>query len=172
MISTIKSFLNLLFVSAILVNLCCCSYSFTGASVPEHLKSIAIPGPDDRSGSSEPELREAFENDLIQKFIDDNTLSVTEKVNADCLLESTITSLSDSPTVIAGGENVTVRRINITVRVVYKDLIKRKTIFDQNFTDYGDYETEVNFIENRKAAILDAVDKITEDILLAVVSNW
>lgn len=171
MISNFKRYLILLFVTVILINLCCCSYSFTGASVPDHLNTIAIPGFEDRSGSGEPDLRETFENELIQKFIDDNTLAVAEKVNADALLECTITSLTDAPTVVAGGETVTVRRININVRVVYKDLVKRKTIFDNSFSNFGDYTTD-DFVEGRKEAIVTAVDKITEDILLAVVSNW
>jgi len=172
MIYNIKRYLILLFVTLILVNFCCCSYSFTGASVPEHLKSIAIPDFVDRSGSGEPDLRVEFTNELIQKFIDDNTLRVDEKINADALLECTVSSLSDSPTVVAGGENVSVRRINITVRVVYKDLVKRKTLFENNFSNFGDYDSTGDIIEGRRAAIETAVDKITEDILLAVVSNW
>ena len=173
MTSTIKRNLILLFVTVILFNLCCCSYSFTGASVPDHLKTIAIPGIDDRSGSAEADLRENFELTLTQKFIDDNTLRIADKGNADALLECTITSLSDAPTVVAGGETVTVRRININVRVVYKDLVKRKTIFENSFSNFGDYETETgDFVENRSNAIETAVDKLAEDILLAVVSNW
>ncbi len=167
-----KPYLILLFVTAILINFHYCSYTFTGASVPEHLTSIAIPIIEDRSGSGEPDLRETFTNELIQKFIDDNTLRVAEKVNADALLECTVLSLSDSPTVVAGGENVTVRRININARVVYKDLIKRKTLFDRSFSNFGDYENTGDIITVRKEAINTAVDKITEDILLAVVSNW
>src|ERR1039458_5549211 len=42
--------LNGLFIIAGLVNFTsCCSYSFTGAAVPEHLKTISIPVADDRS---------------------------------------------------------------------------------------------------------------------------
>jgi len=164
--------LILLFVFPILLNLSGCSYSFTGASVPEHLKTIAIPVGIDRSASGEPSLGDNFTNELIQKFIDDNTLQVTEKVKADALLECTITTLSDSPAVVSGGENVTSRRINITVKAVYKDLVKRKTIFEKNFSNYGDYTNEGDIITVRNEAIATAIDKITEDILIGVVSNW
>lgn len=164
--------LILLFVFPILVNLSGCSYSFTGASVPEHLKTIAIPVGIDRSASGEPALGESFTNELIQKFIDDNTLRVTEKVKADALLECTITTLTDSPAVVSGGENVTSRRINISVKAIYKDLVKRKTIFEKNFSNYGDYTNEGDIITVRNEAIATAIDKITEDILIGVVSNW
>jgi hypothetical protein len=42
--------LLLLFVTGALINFGCSTYSFTGASVPAHLKTIAIPIADDKSG--------------------------------------------------------------------------------------------------------------------------
>src|SRR5690606_19485044 len=86
----------MLFIITALINFGgCCAYSFTGSSVPEHLNSISIPVADDRSGSGESGLREEFTNLLTQKFVDDNSLAVTERVNADAVLETVITSLSD-----------------------------------------------------------------------------
>jgi len=152
-----------------------CSYSFTGASIPKHLTSIAIPLFDDRSGSAEPNLREDFTNELITKFIDDNSLQVRERVNADAILECTILSLQDSPSSVgaqSGAEQITTRRITIAVRVVYKDFIIKKTIFEQTFSNYSDYVNEGNITTLRNEAIQEVIDKVTEDILLAVVSNW
>jgi len=154
-----------------------CNYSFTGASVPPHLNSVAIPLFEDRSGAGEPNLGEDFTNELTQKFIDDNTLQIREKVNADAIIEGTIVSLTDSPAAVGVGqevnESVTQRRINISVRVVYKDFVKRETIFERTFPGFGDYVNEGgNITQLRNEAIADAIDKITEDILLAVVSNW
>jgi hypothetical protein len=164
--------LNGLFIIGALINFTsCCSYSFTGASVPEHLKTIAVPVADDRSGAGEPGLRELFTSKLTQKFIDDNTLRVTDRVNANATIDCTISSFSDAPAVVSGGENVTRRRITIGVQVIYKDLVKRKTIFEQNFSNYGDYNASGGLTE-KNIAIGIAVDKITEDILLATVSGW
>ena len=164
--------LNSLFIIAALVNFtACCSYSFTGASVPEHLKTISIPVADDRSGAGEPGLRELFTNKLTQKFIDDNTLRVSDRVNANASLDCTIASFSDAPAVVSGGENVTTRRITISVQVIYKDLVKRKNVFEQSFSNYGDYNASGGLAEKNNAISI-AVDKITEDILLAAVSGW
>ena len=149
-----------------------CSYSFTGSSVPKHLKTISIPYCVDRSGSGEPNLADDFTRTLIDQFISDNSLQVTDKSNPDALLDCTITSISDSPTVIEGGENVSARRITINVHVVYKDLVKKKTVFDKTFSNYGDYTNEGDIFSKRKEAIKIATDRVTEDILLGVVSNW
>ncbi|HCY74949.1 MAG TPA: hypothetical protein DHV28_03440 [Ignavibacteriales bacterium] len=163
---------NLLFVGFIAINLtACCAYSFTGASVPEHLKTIAIPIADDRSGSGEPGLRENLTQKLIQKFIDDNTLQVSEKTTANALLECTIVSLSDAPAIVSAGESITSRRITIGVKVIYRDLVKRTTIFEKTFSNYSDYQSS-NPIEGRKTAIDAAIDLISEDILLDTVSGW
>lgn len=149
-----------------------CSYSFTGSSVPSHLKTISIPFCEDRSGSGEPGMADNFTTTLIDHFISDNSLAVTDKSEADALLTCTITSISDAPTVIKGGENVSARRITIKAHVVYKDFVKKKTIFDKNFSNYGDYENTGDIISAKSAAIKAATDLITEDILLGVVSNW
>lgn len=163
---------NLLFIGWIAINFTACgAYSFTGASVPDHLKTIAIPIADDRSGSGEPRLRESLTQKLIQKFIDDNTLQVSERTNADAVVESAVVSLNDAPAIVSAGEDITSRRITIGVRVVYRDLVKRKTIFEKTFTNYNDYSSSDPALD-RNSAIEAAIDKICEDILLDIVSGW
>lgn len=152
-----------------------CSYSFTGASVPPHLKSIAIPVAKDRSGSGEPTLRDDFTSTLTQYFIEDNTLLVTNKKNADALLDCSIVSLRDAPNIVSGGDEISSRKIVIKVKVIYKDLVKKKTIFDQNFSDEAIYTIDnsgIPRIELRNQAITEAVEKICDNILIGVVSNW
>jgi hypothetical protein len=162
----------ILFVIASLVNFNGCGvYSFTGASVPAHIKTISIPIADDRSGAGEPNLRESLTQTLIQKFIDDNTLRVTERNNANAVLECTITGFSNAPSVVSAGENVTTRRITISVLVTYRDLVQKKNIFEKTFTNYGDYPP-LGSVSDRTNAITTAVDKITDDILLDTVSGW
>lgn len=168
----LSSVLNLLIAGLIIIILeGCCAYSFTGASVPEHLKTVAIPIADDRSGSGEPGLRESLTQKLIQKFIDDNTLQVSERTTANAIIECTITSLSDAPAIVSAGEDIQSRRVTISVKVISRDLVKRKTLFDKTFSNYGDYPTS-DPIQGRVNAIETAIDKISEDILLDTVSGW
>jgi len=162
----------LLYITGGMVNFNgCCFYSFTGASVPEHLKTVAIPVADDRSGSGEYGLRELFTNQLTQKFIEDNNLSLTDRTNANSVLECVISSYSDAPEIVTAGENVQSRRITLSVAVVFRDLVKRRTVFERTFSNYGTYSSEGS-IDERREAIEQAVDRITEDILLDTVSGW
>ena len=116
-----------LFIFYSIVNFTSCGvYSFSGASVPSHLKSISIPIAEDRSGSGEPGLRELLTNQLIQKFIDDNSLQVSERGKANANLECTITGFADIPNIVAAGENITSRRLTINVKVIYNDNVNKK----------------------------------------------
>jgi hypothetical protein len=160
-----------LFGTSVVVNFGCGSYSFTGASVPAHLKTIAIPIADDKSPAAIPGLRELLTDNLIQKFISDNSLQVTERSTANATLECVITSVTDAPAIVSAGEQITSRRLTINVKVIYKDLVQKKTIFENNFTNYGDY-VPGEAANNRDDAITIAIDKLSEDILLAVVSGW
>lgn len=161
----------LLFIILVLINFGCGAYSFTGASVPAHLNTIAIPVAEDRSPAAIPGLREQLTDEIIQKFINDNSLQVTERSQADATLECVITSVTDAPAIVSAGEEITSRRLTINVKVIYKDLVQKKTIFDNSFNNYGDY-VPGQAENNRDNAIEEAVDKISEDILLAVVSGW
>lgn len=172
-----RTIIYFLFVLTAIHNFTGCFYSFTGASVPSHLKTVAIPVFDDKSGYGDATIRESFTRKLTQKFIDDNTLMVAPKADADAILECTIVSVSpDVPQAVtsnaSGTETVSTRRITVTVRVVYKDLVKKKTISDKRYSDYGDYDASTDVVQGRKQAIDSAVDKISDDILLGTVSNW
>jgi hypothetical protein len=165
-------FLMLLLIALTMINfIACCTYSFTGSSVPGHLKTIAIPVAEDRSGAGIPGLRESLTQELITQFIDDNSIQVTERTQADALLECTIISFSDAPSIVGAGENVEQRRVTIAVQVIYKDLVKKINIFDKNFSNYGDYQSGTAE-GSRNDASTAAINKIAEDILLSVVSGW
>lgn len=46
-----------------------CRYSFSGGSVPPHLKTIAIPIVQDQSGYGDPTLRDEFTQQLDRKSV-------------------------------------------------------------------------------------------------------
>lgn len=149
-----------------------CSYSFTGSSVPPHLKTIAIPIVQDKSGSGEPSLSNDFTQYLTQEFINDNNLYVVNTTEANAILFVTVTSLADRAEVVSGDdEKASQRRITINAKAIYKDLVMKKTIFDKKFSNYATFETD-NYTENRQEAIQIAIENVSLDLLLAVVADW
>jgi hypothetical protein len=158
-----------LFAAGVLVLAGC--YSFTGASVPSHLKTIAIPLLDDQSGFGEPNLREDITTALINAFTNDNTLRIAERSSADAVLEGVILPIKDGPLVVTGGEQVTTNRITISVKITFQDLKLRKQIWEKTFTNTGDYDPGGGFTA-REEGISEATRKITEDVVLDTVSGW
>ncbi|MCU0410992.1 MAG: LPS assembly lipoprotein LptE [Bacteroidetes bacterium] len=148
-----------------------CTYSFTGASVPPHLKTIAIPAVEDQSGFGDPTLRDSFTRDLMQQFTSDNTLEISDRANADAVLEGVITDVRDAPAVLEQGENVSARRISVSVRMTFQDLKLRKKVWEKTFTQYGDYPSGGGLAQ-RKQGVDEAVRKLTEDILNETAAGW
>lgn len=164
------SFIVLLAIATILIS---CSYSFTGASVPKHLQTIAVPNFIDNSGKGESDLDTRFTYQTIQKFINDNSLKIADKKNADAIIDCTITRFTELPASISGEETIDNMRITITVKVIYRDLVEKKKIFEQTFSNHYDYSNSGgNFQEARTEAIDTVIDMVSEDILLGVVANW
>jgi len=148
-----------------------CFYSFTGSSVPPHLKTVVITLFDDQTGSAEPTLREEFTNRLIERFRQDNSLEVTDVPTADCVLEGALSSFTDQPTVVTAGENVQKARITVGVRAHFRDQKLKKNVYEKTFTAWGEYDIGAD-PGVRKEALTTALDKLTEDILLETVSGW
>ncbi|MCX8056035.1 MAG: LPS assembly lipoprotein LptE [Ignavibacteria bacterium] len=148
-----------------------CAYSFTGASIPSDMKTVAIPVFDDISGYTEAGLRENLTNVLIQKFIQDNSLQVVDRKFSDTILEGIITSLRDEPFVITGNERVNSRRVVISVRVKFLDQRSKKQLWEKTFSQYSDYAADGGLVAKQQA-IQKAIENLTEDILIATVSDW
>jgi hypothetical protein len=146
-------------------------YSFTGASVPSHLKTVAISLVDDQSGFGEPGLREDFTRLLTDQFISDNSLQVADRSNADAILSGAIVSVTDAPSVVQQGEQVSKRRITMTVRYAFQDMKLRKKVWEKSFSNWGDYDSGGG-LSQRKSGLQEAIRKITEDVLLETVSGW
>jgi len=170
-INRLKSLLMLkLFLLLLLVN--SCNYSFKGASPPDGIKTIFIPTVKDESGFGAANLAEDITLLLKNKFIKDNTLEYADKISADGMLSCTIKSVKDEALVVSEGEQVSKRKITISVSVEFQNLKKQKNIWVKDFSNWGEYESSSGGFSQRDLGISSATDKITDDILLEVISNW
>jgi hypothetical protein len=149
----------------------CGVYSFTGASVPAHLKTVAIPLVDDQSGFGEPNLRENVTRAVTDQFISDNSLQVADRSTADAVLVGVITTVTDAPSVVEQGEQVSKRRITMSVRFTFQDMKLRRKVWEKSFSNWGDYDSGGG-LSQRQAGLTEAIRKISEDVLLETVSGW
>jgi hypothetical protein len=142
------------------------SFSSSGAS---HLKTVAIPIFQDRT--SEFGIKEELTERLIEQFTRDNTLRVTDRRSADSIIEGTILTVDDRAGAFSADERVTEIRIFLTVQVKYEDLKKRKTIWEENITQWGTFDPD-DASQGRETGIRQAIEKIAQEILNKSVSDW
>jgi outer membrane lipopolysaccharide assembly protein LptE/RlpB len=148
-----------------------CTYSFKGGSVPPHLKTLAIAIVQDQSGYGDPRLRDEFTNTLIERFTNDNTLTLVDQTGADALLETVITNVREEAVSVAPGEEVRQRRMTVVARATFRDNKLKKTLWEKSFSQYGDFPSGGG-PSLRDAGVLEAIQKITEDILNETVAGW
>ncbi|HPO62231.1 MAG TPA: LptE family protein [Candidatus Kapabacteria bacterium] len=145
-------------------------YSFTGSSIPEHIKTIYISSIKDNSGYGNPNYREKLTQNIIDNFRRDNSLELVEAAS-DSRLNIIISSIRDETSTVKAGELEKERKMTITCEAEYIDNIKRISFWKKNFSNYSIYSLD-NAQANREQAISDVLQQISEDIMLAVVSGW
>ena len=158
-----------LFVLPIVTILSGC-YSFTGSSIPEHIKTIYISSIRDNSGYGNPNYRETLTQNIINNFRRDNSLELVEGTG-DARLNITISSIQDETSTVKAGELEKERRITVVCEAEYIDNVKRITLWKKNFSNDNIYNID-DAQANRELAINDILNQISEDIMLAVVSGW
>lgn len=145
-------------------------YSFTGGSIPEHLKTLQIAPINDNSGFGDPRYKDYLTKKIIEEFQRDNSFQLVE-FQGDAKLTITISSIRDDIETVKPGELEKQRRITITCNAEYFDAVKKKSIWQKSFSSYDVYEL-ANFPQSRDKSIYDILDNLAQDILLAVVSGW
>ena len=162
---TVVRFLALM-ISVVMLGSC---YSFTGASIPPHLNRIHIPNFQDKSGAGISNLKEDLTQLVTNKIITQSSLELSTPQNADCVLEGNIKSYTNQPFLVSGASSNT-KRVTIRVEVNYRDLVKRQTIWTQDFEGWGEYLDSGTDAES--SAAKDALTKISNEIFSKVVSSW
>ncbi len=147
-------------------------YSFTGASVPKHWKSIAVSLFEDESQYGQPALREKITNLLIQKFERDNTLLISSPASTTLEMKGTITSIeADQPIALSQGSQSTRLQLTIKARVSLTDKTMNKEAWSKTFTATADYAASGG-LQERESGMQQAIEKLTDDILLETISAW
>jgi len=162
---------TIVLIGSMILALTGCRYSFSGGSVPANLKTISIPIVQDQSGFGDPLFKDRFTEQLVQRFTNDGSLTLADRTNADSALETVITGVRESATVVKPGEDVSQRRITITARVSFTDLKLRKKLWERDFSQWGDFPSGATLTQ-RDEGIQEAIRKLTEDILNETVAGW
>lgn len=151
----------------------CAYYSFTGATIPEHLETVAIPQVEDHSTSPFTSLDETLTEQLTDRFVQQTRLSLTPaEQEADAVLTARIRRYENRPTSVGGQEQATRNRVTVTVAVTYLDQLNDDVLLDRTFSSFEDYDPLETGPDGEQAAAETALANVADDVFTAATSNW
>ncbi len=151
-----------------LVFLQSCMYSFKG-SLPPHIRSIAIPLFENQT--AEYRINETITDLLIQQFLQENVLRITDEKAADSVLEGAVTRISDSPYTYDEAEQVQDYRVTIGLRIRWYDAVQDQVRLEETVSGWGVYDAQ-QATTTRQDGIQEAIEKIAQDIINSITANW
>ena len=149
----------------------CAYYSFTGATIPDNLNTIAIPLVIDNSINTIPSLSDELTELLVNRFVNQTRLSLApNEADADAVLVAEIQRYSNAPSSVSGEETAALNRVTISVNVVYTDQVDEKELLTRTFSNFEEYDPLD--IDKEEEAALAALESLADDIFTAATSNW
>ena len=161
---------NMLFIIgiAIVVISGCGNYSFSGSTLPAHMKTIALPVFEDRT--AEFGVDQALKDALIDAFTKDNSLTIADPRTADSILEGEILSIRYQAGAYNTQEQVEDIKVYVTVNVKFTDLKLREVVWEEQLTQWGTYNPDDP--DGQQAGIDEAIENLVADILNKTIAGW
>lgn len=168
-----SKYLGILMVSAVLLFSGCMSYSFTGTSIPSGVESIYIPFFPDRSQSGLGDLSDRLNRALIDRFVNQSRLSLTDdEGTADALVEGAIQSYRNRPFSVGGDEQANLNEIQITVRATFQYANEDEPLWNKSFSGSATYDVLQNPVDGEIEAAQQALQQISNNMFNDAVSSW
>lgn len=149
----------------------CGIYSFTGASIPPEATTISVAFFPNNAQLVQPTLSQRFTDELQTKFMRQTNLRMVEE-GGDLHFEGSITDYTTRPTAIAGDDRAELNRLTISVRVKFVNEYDENSSFEQTFSRFYDYPSNISLSQIENDAIDIINEALVEDIFNQAVVNW
>lgn len=150
---------------------CRISYSFSGASLSPEMKTISVQFFPNQAPLFQPTLSTVFTEGLKNRMTSQTSLELINS-SADLDFQGEITNYNTTPIAIQGNETAGLNRLTIGVHVKFTNQKNPKLNFDKSFSQYADYESSKTLNSVEEELIQQIVDKLTEDVFNAALTNW
>lgn len=149
----------------------CKIYSFSGANVPDNIKTVQVDLFQNRSGNGPALLSQTFTDLLKNKFIVEANLKQVSN-DGDLHLKGYISGFSYVNQAPTAGISSSLNRLTITVNVEFENSQDEKDKWQQSFSRFAEVpSTEDLFsVENR---LIDEINKqLVDEIFLKALVKW
>lgn len=150
----------------------CAYYSFTGKSIPNHIKTVQVILLEDQTDRYDLELPEKI-TEGIKKYIDDYDLMDIENASdTDAKIFGTVTKYSETIMSQTKDEVADLTKLTISISINFYDNEQQKNIIKKT-TISGSEEYNEKDGEDEKNIVLEKlIDEVCEDTILKLSSNW
>jgi len=160
-----------LLATALLFSACRISYKFTGASIPIEAKTISIAYFPNHAALVNPLLSQTFSEGLRDFFQRQVRLDMVER-GGDLAFEGEITGYDLKPISVQEDATSAMTRLTITVNVRYTNRYDAEADFEKSFSQYVEFDDEVNFASSEEELVDEILDLLYDEIFNASLANW
>lgn len=160
---------NILFFTLIALMTAC--YSFTGGSLPEHIKTVQIKPVTDVSGFGKPQYREQVAQKIVDKLRSDNSLEIVDAM-PDSKLTLSLKTVKEELSGLTGNRTQLEkeRKVTVTVSMEFYDTANKRVIVSKDVSFSQVYEISSSQA-GRDQAVSICIDNICEQIINEMFSG-
>ena len=157
----------ILFVSSVFTS----CYSFKDVSIPAEVKTARIQYIDNKARIVNPQLSQRLTDRLRQKVINQTRLSQTNSDEAHFDISGFISDYYVTTSGISGQQAAS-NRLNVTVRIIFKNRLDEKKNFEADITRNIDFSSSLSLAQ-AEAQLTDLlVQNLVDEIFNRIFSNW
>jgi hypothetical protein len=162
----------LLFSGVMLIFVGCkITYSFSGASISPAVKTFSVQYFQNRAPLVQPGLSQYITDAIIDKCKAQTSLKYLNGTG-DVNFEGEISDYNTRPLTVAADARAAMNRFTITVKVKYSNSVNPDLSFEQTFSRYEDYDSNLDLSRVEKELSDKIIEMIVEDIFNQAFVNW
>ncbi len=166
------TYLNLSYIYLCITLLSGCGiYSFSGASIPAETETCSINYIQNEADLIEPNLSNRLTEALIQKCQTETDLTIVD-AGSDINFSGKIIKYEVQPIAIQNNETAAQNRLTIGVEINFISNINKTDNFTEIFTQYADFNSNINFSEVEEMLNNLIIEEIVDDIFNKSFMNW
>ncbi len=164
---------NLLVCLCLLIaTACSISYKFNGASIDyTKVKTIMISDFTNQASYVNPTLAPEFTEELKDIYIRQTRLEQVTS-NGDLALEGEVTGYDFTPMAVKEDALASQTRLTITVRVRYMNNTNPDEDFEQSFSAYREFDSNLMVQQVESSLCAEIIEEIVDQVYNATVANW
>ena len=164
---------NLLVCLCLLIaTACSISYKFNGASIDyTKVKTIMISDFTNQASYVNPTLAPEFTEELKDIYIRQTRLEQVTS-NGDLAVEGEVTGYDFTPMAVKEDALASQTRLTITVRVRYMNNTNPDEDFEQSFSAYREFDSNLMVQQVESSLCAEIIEEIVDQVYNATVANW